>query len=540
MLIFLGTAIRVSVFWKSPSLWEDEVFLSLNLTQRGYLDLLSPLDFCQSAPALFLWVEKASIGVFGVSERALRAPSLVAGLALLPLIWITARRLVGEWAALLALALVALSPNLVRYSNEVKPYGVDALVAVALVYFASAWRLRPSPLSVAAAAALGVAAVFLSNPAGFGLAALGLIWIRDCWKRRVSWQHWAALAVAGAAWAIAFGASYLMFRNAEQQTGSYITTFFQPVRLIRQAGFLTIANQVGHGFLSPLLGLDARIPLPVYGFAIALALTGVAEVAAIQSWESKMALFAPLLLVLAACAAGKWYFVVRVMLFASPLVAVLLAAGAYRAVGWFAAGVPRNLASVVACAGLLAFPAKATRFTALHPELMPMREAVAFATAQSQRGDTIYLYSKAVPAWMFYTTNWRSPDRDDLRWLTRSSLLTGPSAGNIGARGHRVNHEGWDLHLPYRDGWILVGEPEGIARSAVGPASNPPDPGWVDNEYGRVIGDSKGRAILVGLSVTERSYSKLIARFTSSGARTVAEYAAPGARVVVLDTTSIH
>ena len=66
--------------------------------------------------------------VGGNTEWALRALPLVAGLLLPFAMWSVARRLLPPIEALVAVALLALSPFLIYYANEVKPYGIDALV----------------------------------------------------------------------------------------------------------------------------------------------------------------------------------------------------------------------------------------------------------------------------------------------------------------------------------------------------------------------------------------------------------------------------
>jgi hypothetical protein len=63
---------------------------------------------------------------------------------LLPLLWLVARALLGRAGALVALAVAALSPQLVRYANEVKPYSSDACVTLVLLALALVVLRRPA------------------------------------------------------------------------------------------------------------------------------------------------------------------------------------------------------------------------------------------------------------------------------------------------------------------------------------------------------------------------------------------------------------
>ena len=66
--------------------------------------------------SLYLWIERLAVSVGGVSERSLRALPFVAGVALVPLVWVVARRLAGATTAALATVLVALS----RHARDVQ------------------------------------------------------------------------------------------------------------------------------------------------------------------------------------------------------------------------------------------------------------------------------------------------------------------------------------------------------------------------------------------------------------------------------------
>jgi hypothetical protein len=85
-------------------------------------------------PAGYMWLTRQILNVVGVSEAALRSLSLMAGIVLLPVFFVVARRAVTRPViALLAMWLLAIHPVAVAMSKEFKPYIVEALVHAVLI-----------------------------------------------------------------------------------------------------------------------------------------------------------------------------------------------------------------------------------------------------------------------------------------------------------------------------------------------------------------------------------------------------------------------
>jgi hypothetical protein len=149
-------------------LWEDECFLCANLFERGYRELLQPLDYNQAAPFLFLWLQKFVVGAVGFHEWGLRLVSFGASVASLFLFWRLASRLTSGRTLMIAVAAFAVGYPAIRYAAEAKPYGTDLLAALVLLTLCAEWRLRAAQsrwLWMLAAAALPL--TMLSFPASF-------------------------------------------------------------------------------------------------------------------------------------------------------------------------------------------------------------------------------------------------------------------------------------------------------------------------------------------------------------------------------------
>ncbi|MCA1711532.1 MAG: hypothetical protein LC789_07820 [Actinobacteria bacterium] len=175
--IGLGALARLRQWAGGRSLWLDEVLIADNLVHRGFGQLLTdPLAHSQTAPLLWLWIERVAVDVFGSSERALRLLPLLAGLGVLWLTLLLARQVLPRVLVPVPVLLVALHPGLVYYANEVKQYSTDVLVVLVLLLLAFKVPSRTAdgtPLRRFSAAA--AVAVWASHPSVFVLAALSLV-----------------------------------------------------------------------------------------------------------------------------------------------------------------------------------------------------------------------------------------------------------------------------------------------------------------------------------------------------------------------------
>ncbi|HXE56287.1 MAG TPA: glycosyltransferase family 39 protein, partial [Tepidisphaeraceae bacterium] len=171
-LTLAGIGCRVVQYAWDRSFWVDEASLVLNIRERTASMLMGALDFNQAAPPLFLLIERGLYRVFGGSELSLRLFPLVSGCVSVILFAALARRMLKPWMAIVALALFCFSDRLIWHATEVKPYGVDACVAVALTLVAFAGRSDVRKLI--GLCGLATVAVWLSYPAVLVFAGLSL------------------------------------------------------------------------------------------------------------------------------------------------------------------------------------------------------------------------------------------------------------------------------------------------------------------------------------------------------------------------------
>jgi hypothetical protein len=469
------------------SLWLDECMLALNVAARGFAELLEPLDYNQAAPVLFLMLERLLVAAAGVSEASLRALPTLAGIALVPLAWAVARRLSGPMAAALSASLVAVSPALVRFANEAKPYGTDAFATLLLVW--AALRLRPGPGATRdrlVLAGLGCGAVLLSFPALFSAGAVtAALALRTRGERR---QLGVVLACA-LCWLGSAAVPYLLVHrgvaaSAAQQEG-YEKAFLIAGPDIGERALLAVRGTLlpaFHGNGSTIPPAPSVMPAIVGALAIG---GGIAMILH-SGLGAGVLIFGPLALAVAASGLRRYPVgVPRLMVFWVPLLIVATAAGA-AAVSRLAGGRLRGVAAAALAVLILGVPLASSVAECRNPYRgEDARTLLAEYRSQRRGEEPVYVSAKGIPSWLFYTTNWENPDRERLGYYARAAG-SGPSFENAPPRGHPVVDEGRDLVFRRRGRMELLGIATG--RQWRWPSyAGAIDPGWAANEARRVV-----------------------------------------------------
>jgi hypothetical protein len=103
------------------------------------------------------------------------------------------------------------------------------------------------------------------------------------------------------------------------------------------------------------------------------------------------------------------------------------------------------------------------------------------------KGEPIYVFARAAPAWVFHTTDWSGPDTARLAWAARILAPDGPGSVNGASRGRRVRGEGTSLAYEDAGQTELFGSPSGSrGRMVTGYTPPAPDSGWAESEAWRV------------------------------------------------------
>jgi hypothetical protein len=456
-LVLIGLVLRLRQFIFCRSLWLDEAMLAVSIAARSPAELLQPLEYNQNAPILFLWLSKLCTWVMGVNEQALRALPQIAGGLVLVALPLAARRAFGAAAAIVCAALAALSPALIRYANEAKPYGVDAFVTAALLLaFVSGHRVF-APRSAALLAAIASLGVLLSNPAVFTATA---IWAALGWAHRGDRGALKRVALSGLSWILTFAVSYaVVVRPAagnELVRAGYSTAFLPPSGESAERLPLMISGTFFPAFGGDGTGMPNVTPRAAGLITVAF-FAGLAFLAWHGHSALAVALGGPVVLAFSAAALGLYPVgVPRLMVFQFPCV-LLTVAGVIGCL-WPRAATPRlNRLGLILFllilwpSWLLAWGNFKTPF-----EGDNFRDAYN-EYASLQLDEPVYVGAKAQPAWLFYSTNWTANTRrqrtlfaDRLRFYFAAGGQ-GPSFENRAPRrGPIPAEEGRDLVFDFR------------------------------------------------------------------------------------------
>lgn len=128
----LALAIRFGTL-SEQSFWLDEAY-TVHLVRLPFGAMLREIPRSESTPPLYYVVAWTWTHVFGSGELPLRSLSALAGTATVFVSSLIAGRLAGRRAAVVAGALVAMSPLMVWFSQEARAYALASLLAALSVF----------------------------------------------------------------------------------------------------------------------------------------------------------------------------------------------------------------------------------------------------------------------------------------------------------------------------------------------------------------------------------------------------------------------
>lgn len=129
----LGFILRLKVFLYSRPLWLDECYIFDNISSKGFFSYFAPLLNFQSAPPVFLMLEKISFSLFGIGEKALRLVPFLCSVISLPVFYIFSKNfLKSPFTIVIANALFSINIYCLYYAQELKQYSSDVLCFMVL------------------------------------------------------------------------------------------------------------------------------------------------------------------------------------------------------------------------------------------------------------------------------------------------------------------------------------------------------------------------------------------------------------------------
>jgi mannosyltransferase len=183
IVLGLGGLLALSIYLRTRELdvgfWIDEG-LSVGIADRPLTDIPGVLRQ-DGSPPLYYMVLHVWMAVFGRTEEATHALSVVCAVGTIPLCFWAARSLFGERAGWVAAALAALNPFITQYSQETRMYALTMVLAVLACFAFLRAFVLPAPgrrytMPVGFGAALA-AMLYTHNWALFFGIASGATWL---------------------------------------------------------------------------------------------------------------------------------------------------------------------------------------------------------------------------------------------------------------------------------------------------------------------------------------------------------------------------
>jgi hypothetical protein len=130
VMVLCGVALRLVA---TRSIWVDEA-ISIHQAQLPFGEMLHNLRTTDVHPPLHdsvLWV---TVRLLGTDPLAARMPSLLAGTALIPMLYVAGRDLYDRRTGLVAAALGTVAPFAIWYSDEARMYALFMLLALVAIW----------------------------------------------------------------------------------------------------------------------------------------------------------------------------------------------------------------------------------------------------------------------------------------------------------------------------------------------------------------------------------------------------------------------
>ena len=136
LLILLGLLLRIVRLPFQPLWWDEGYSVWFATHSLAQIAALTAQDI---HPPFYYALLHGWAALLGTGPAALRLLSVIVGVVTIPLLYLVARRMLSARAALLATLLLTISPLHIYYSQEVRMYGLVALLSVGIL--AAAWRV---------------------------------------------------------------------------------------------------------------------------------------------------------------------------------------------------------------------------------------------------------------------------------------------------------------------------------------------------------------------------------------------------------------
>lgn len=424
ILIITGIALRLYIYIQNRDLIIDEANVARNIAERGFKELLAPLDYFQYAPPVFLWITKFFSIIFGMGEPALRVYPLLCGIAAIFVLYNILKRIMPLSGALYPLSLFVFCMFFIRYSSELKQYMPDVFIALTLVW--CALRIDINKLTagkfISYWVLIGSLVIWSSMPSVFILAGVGCYYF---WQglRDKEYKHLLHVSIISIVWVLQFAAYYFLLLK-EQANSDYLQNFHHYDFLFATPSKQEEWNHNWYVFSALMRQFEGVYPY-VHDINTAFLILGIIMLAR-KATSLMFLLVIPVLSICAAAALDQYSLLPRVSLFIIPILILIIGYGFAQAM-YLKSVLLRGVVVVVA---LFAAGCNIAHLTEKPFKYEELTEGMNYLKDKKIPGAAITVYHSSVPAFIYYTTlhpgkdAWAEiKDADRLAWYNSYDSL---------------------------------------------------------------------------------------------------------------------
>jgi hypothetical protein len=389
-ILLMNIVFKYKQYTSRSIFWSDEIKLAFNVLEGSYLQFFEPLNYYQVAPPLFMVATKLLVNLFGENESVFRAIPFFASVLNPYVLYLIIRKQCTSFEKITTLLLFCLTPILLRYGSEFKPYATDVLCGLMMYFLFVTKRENLSGLFLWGKVLLLILLPFLSIPSFFILMGIiaGEFFLRDYKKTII-----ALLCLGLMAWVIC----YLGYYDQAKQTlfmrdfwANRIGVINDPINAFLRKNYLNFRNIFSRGF-----GFEIFWPVGVMLFFV-----GMTRLYLKKRFLS-LSLFIPLFLTLFFSFLNKYPFYMRMVLFLYPAFSIAIVAG----LSFFVESkkkLLRTLGAVLLFILVIA-PFNKTLSTWKTPFQQNQTEKLfAFVSQSIEADDVIYVYHRTRYEWNYY------------------------------------------------------------------------------------------------------------------------------------------
>lgn len=420
-IIIVGILLRLVLLIQNRPFFIDEAALATEIHKTPYLGFFSSLDY-QFAPPIFSMFSKLIVDLFGSLEWAYRfVPFVVGGLSLIMYKQLLLER-VGIKAVWFSLAMLAIGWQFVEYSVTAKQYSMDVFCSISLIYLALKYPLQQKVKSIITWSLIGALAVWMSMPAVFILAGVGLYFFISR-ENKFEKNHVFSLLAVGAAWLLSFFIYYKCILEADLAHSD--------LQNFHQAYFLPAFPTNAEDWSQVQRILLSIMRIPMGGTAVPLLLGTLLTlwglVLNFKKDKKSLALFlVPILLCFAASAMKSYSLIPRLNLFFIPILIYWMALAIEKILTY------QNKIINSVLTGLLILclvNQNSLEYFVKEFRVENMPAALNYIAGQSQETKT-YVFHHGKPAFIFYQHHYQGKEN----WPLKNA-----SIGHWADKAHEIN-----------------------------------------------------------------------------------------------------